>query len=55
MEDVVIPVVMNDVFLYQGRYPEICVLISQIEVRQEGWVKKGGTWRTFRVPDQRHG
>ena len=55
MEDRVIPDVMNDVFLPQGRYPENFVLISQLEVCQEGGVKKGGTWRTLRVPDWRHG
>ena len=55
MEDRVIPDVMNHVFLPQGRYPENFVLISQLEVCQEGGVKKGGTWRTLRVPDQRHG
>ena len=46
---------MNDVFLPLGRYPENFVLISQLEEGQEGGVKKGGTWRTLRVPDQRHG
>ena len=55
MEDLVIPDVMNDVFLPQGRYPENFVLISQLEVCQEEGVKKEGTWRMFRVPDQRHG
>ena len=50
-----VPDIMNDVFLPQGRYPENFVLISQLEVRQEGGVKKGGTWRALRVPDQRHG
>ena len=53
MEDMVIPDVMNDVFLPQGRYSENFVLISLFEVCQEGWVKKGGTWRTLRVSDQR--
>ena len=47
MEDRVIPDIMNDVFLPQGRYPENFVLISQLEVCQEGGVKKGGTWRTL--------
>ena len=42
-------------FLPQARYPENFVLISQLEVCQEGGVKKGSTWRTLRVPDQRHG
>ena len=55
MDDRVILDVMNDVLLPQGRNPENFVLISQIEVCQEEGVKKGGTWRTFRVPDQRHG
>ena len=55
MEDMVIPDIMNDVFLPQGRYPENFVLISQLEVCQEGGVKKGGTWRTLGVPDLRHG
>ena len=55
MEDLVIPDVMTDVFLPQGRYPENSVLISQLEVCQEVGVKKGGTWRTLRIPDQIHG
>ena len=38
----VVPDVMNDVFLPQARYPEHFVMISQLEVRQEGGgVKKG--------------
>ena len=45
----VIPDVINDVFLPQGRYPENFVLISQLEVREEGVGQEGGTWRTFRV------
>ena len=55
MEDRVILDVINDVFLPQGRYPENFVLISQLEVCQEAGVKKGGIWRTLRVPDRRHG
>ena len=55
MEDMVVSDVMNDVFLPQGRYPENFVLISLLEVCQEGGVKKGGTWMTLRVPDWRHG
>ena len=55
MEDLVIPDVMNDVFLPLGRYPENFVLISQLEVCQEGGVKKGGTWRTLMVPDRHNG
>ena len=43
--DRVIPDVMNDVFLLQGRYPENFVLLSQLEVYQEEGVKKGGIWR----------
>ena len=55
MDDRVILDVMNDVFLPQGRYPENFVLISQLEVCQEGGVKKGGTWRTLRIPDWHNG
>ena len=55
MEDMVVPDVMNDVFLPQGRYPENFVLIYQLEAFQEWGVKKGCTWRTLRVPHQRHG
>ena len=55
MGDMVVPDIMNDVFLPQVRYTENFMLISQLEVRQEGGVKKGGTWRTLRVPDRRHG
>ena len=47
----VIPDVMNHVFLHQGRYPENFMLIYQLEVCQEGGIKKGGTWRMLRVPD----
>ena len=36
MEDRVIPDVMNDVFLPQGRYPENFVLISLLEACQVG-------------------
>ena len=42
MEDFVIPDVMNDFFLPQGRYPENFVLISQLEVCQEGRGQEGG-------------
>ena len=55
MEDMVILVVMNDVFLPQRTHPENFMLISQLEVCQEGGVKNGGTWRTLRVPDRRQG
>ena len=36
MDDRVIPDVMNDVLLPKRRYPEHFVLISQLEVFQEG-------------------
>ena len=55
MEDLVIPDIMNDVFLRKGKYPEIFVLTPHLEEGQEGGVKKGGTWRTLGVPDLRHG
>ena len=55
MDDRVIPDVMDDVLLPQGRYPENFMLISQWKVCQEGEIKKLGTWRTLRAPDQRHG
>ena len=55
MDDRVIPDVMNDVLLPQGRYHENIVLISQWEVCREGGIKKGGNWRTLMVHDQRHG
>ena len=54
-DDRVIPDVIPDVLLPQGRYSENFVLISHFEVCQEGGVKKGSTWRTLRVPDQTHG
>ena len=55
MEDLVIPDIMNDVFLPQGRYPENFVLISLLEMCQEGGVKKGGTGRTLGVLAKKHG
>ena len=36
-----VPDVMHDVFLPQGRYPENFVLISLLEVRQEGGSRRG--------------
>ena len=45
---------MNDVGRLQGRDPENFVLISQLEVCQEGGGPEGGTLRTLRVPDRRH-
>ena len=41
MEDLVIPDIMNDVFLPKGRYPENFVLTSLLEVCQEGGSRKG--------------
>ena len=42
MEDMVISDIMNDVFfLPQGRYSENFVLISQLEVCQEGGSRRG--------------
>ena len=46
---------MDDLGRLQGRYPEIFMLISLLEVCQEGGVKKGDAWRTVVVPDQRYG
>ena len=51
----VIPVVMDDLILPLGRYSESFVLISSLEVFPKWGVKKGGTWRTSRVPDLTHG
>ena len=52
MNDRVIPDTLNYVLLPQARYPENFVLISQLEVYQEGrGVKKVDTWRTLRDPD----
>ena len=55
MEDRVIPDIVNDVFLPQGRYPENFVPISLLELCQEGGVKKVGTWRMLGVPDPGNG
>ena len=41
MDDRIIPVVMNDVLLPQGTYPENFVSISQLEVCQEGGSGRG--------------
>ena len=41
MDDRVIPDVISDVLLPQGRYPENFVLISQLEVCQEGGSRRG--------------
>ena len=40
MDDGIIVDIMNDVLLPQGRYPEKFMMISQLEVCQEGRVKK---------------
>ena len=40
MDDTVTPDVMNDVLLPQERYPENLVLISQLEVCQEGGLRR---------------
>ena len=55
IEDRVIPDVMNDVFLPQGRYPDNFVLISLLEVCQEWGVKKIGNWKMLMIPDWRFG
>ena len=55
MDDRVVVDILNDVLLPQGRYPENFVSIFQLEVCQEGGVKKGATWRMLMVPDWRHG
>ena len=55
VNDMVIVDILIDVLLPQRSYPENFVSISQLEVCQEGGVKKGGTWRTLRVPDRRNG
>ena len=55
LEDRVILDVMDDFVLPKGKYPESFVLISLLEVCQEGGVLPGGTWRTLRVPDRRLG
>ena len=55
MEDMVIPDIMNYVFLPKERYLENFVLISQLEVCQEVGGQEGTTWRMLRVPDGRLG
>ena len=47
MDDRVIPDAMKDVYLPLGRYPENFMLISQLEVCQEGGSRRGvlgGCW-----------
>ena len=46
---------MDDLHRLKGRYPENFVLTSLLEECQDWRVKKGGTWRTLRVPDRTHG
>ena len=41
MEDMVVPDIMNDVFVPQARYPENFVLISKLEKCQEGGSRRG--------------
>ena len=53
MDDRIIVDIMNDVLLPQGRFPENFMMISQLEVCQEGGVNKGGAWRTLKVSDRR--
>ena len=55
MEDMVVPDIMNGVFLAQGRYPENFVLICQSKVCQEVRVKCWIFWRTFKYLDWRLG
>ena len=55
MEDMVMPGVMDDPALPEGIYLESFMFLSLLEVYQESGVKMGGTWRTFRVPDWKHG
>ena len=55
MEDMVIPDVMNDVLLPKGRYPEHFVLISLLEVCQEGGSRRGYLEDFWRLPDGRLG
>ena len=43
---------MDDHILALATYLENFILISLLEVCQEGGVKKGGTWRNLRVPDR---
>ena len=55
MDNIVVPDIINYVFLPQIRYPENFVLVSQLKMCQEGGVKKGSTWKTLRVPDWHNG
>ena len=55
LEDRVILDVMDDLVWPKGRYPEIFMLISLLEVCQELGLLTGGTWMTLLVPDRRLG
>ena len=54
MDGVILDVIDNFVGL-KGIYLEGFMLISLLALCQEWGVKKGGTLRMLRVPDQRHG
>ena len=54
MEDGIILDFKDFLFSPEERYHEIFMLISLLEVCQESGVKKGGSWWSFGVPDQRH-
>ena len=51
LEEMVITDVMDDLILPQGKYPESFMLIIILDVCQEWWVNKKGTWKTLMVPD----
>ena len=55
MENRVSPDIIYDIFIPQSRYRENIVLTSLWKVMQERWVRKGGTWKTLRVPELKHG
>ena len=44
----------DDLGRLQEKYTDNVVLISQLEVFQEGG-QEGGNWKTMRVPDRRNG
>ena len=47
--------IMDDLVRPQGRYPEIFMMISLLEVCQEVGIKNGSPLRTLQFPDQRLG
>ena len=51
LEEMVITDVMDDLISPQGKYRESFMLIIMIEVCQEWWVNKKGSWKTLMVPD----